>query len=60
MCLFKIINTRSRIQIMFHPKINLIKPATILPSMNLVTNPQTQEVTGIIARITLTIHDKPK
>lgn len=51
---------KSNNQMMFHPKITLRMPATILPSENLVMKPKTQEVTGMIAKIKLTIHAIPK
>ncbi len=41
------------------PKIRMI-PATILPSENLVTTPNTHAVTGMIAKIMLTILERPK
>ncbi len=54
MLLLTIIKIISRIQMMFQPSNKRKIPATILPSVNLVTTPQIQEVTGIIAKITLT------
>ena len=38
---------------MFHPKSNLKRPATIFPSENLVATPKIRAVIGIIARIML-------
>ena len=52
--------TKSTTQTIVKPKTNLIKPATILPSENLVRAPQIHAVTGMIARITLTRYPKPK
>ena len=57
---FTIMQIKSRIQTSVKPNTSLIRPATSLPSLNLVTNPQIQEVTGMIAKIRLTIQDKPK
>ena len=52
--------TRSIIQMIQQPKNNLMIPAIIAPSLNLVTNPQIQAVNGMIAKIKLTIIGKPK
>lgn len=59
-CPLTIISTKSTIQIMFQPSSILNKPATILPSIILVTAPQIKAVIGIIARIMLTSLDNPK
>lgn len=45
---------------MFQPKINLIKAQIQWPSENLVNAPKSHDVTGIIAKIKLTIQGKPK
>lgn len=45
---------------MVNPKNNLIIPATIFPSINLVTEPQIHDVGGKIARIKLKTLPKPK
>ena len=50
-----IIRIRSMSQIMFQPKIMRKIAATIFPSKSLVTKPQISDVTGMIARITLTM-----
>ena len=55
-----IMKMMSKIQMIFHPKINLIKPNTQCPSANLVTNPKTQEVAGMMAKINETIQGRPK
>ena len=60
MCFETIIKIRSRIHTIVKPKIKRIRPATILPSLNLVTKPQTQEVGGRIAKITLITYPQPK
>jgi hypothetical protein len=39
---------------MFHPTRILMRAATILPSVILVTTPQIKDVIGMIARIKLT------
>ena len=44
----------------FHPRKSLKRPATIFPSLIRVATPKIHEVTGIIARITLTNHPIPK
>ena len=51
---------KSNNQMMFQPKIKRIKAQTQWPSLNLVTKPKTQEVTGMIAKITLKIQGKLK
>ena len=56
----KIIKMISAIKITFHPNNNLTNPQIICPSLNLVTEPRIQEVTGIIARIMLNILDNLK
>lgn len=45
---------------MFHPRKSLKRPATILPSLKRVATPKIHEVTGMIARITLTRYPSPK
>lgn len=60
MCLETIIIIKSISQTIVKPKISLIIPASILPSINLVIAPQSQEVTGMIARIILTMYPRPK
>lgn len=54
MCLLRIMQIKSIIQISQPPKIRII-PATILPSENLVIMPQIHAVMGMIARIKLTM-----
>lgn len=53
--LLTIIKIKSKSQMMLKPKKILITPATIFPSWKRVIIPQTQEVTGMIAKITLTM-----
>ena len=55
MCFEKIMQMRSRIQTIFQPNRMRRIAATILPSIRRVINPQTREVTGMIARIRLTM-----
>ena len=50
----------SKIQMMFQPKTKRTKPQTQWPSLNLVTKPKIQDVTGIMAKIKLTSHGNPK
>ena len=56
----KIMKMMSKIQMMFQPKIKRMRPQTQWPSENLVTKPKIQEVIGIMLRIKLTNHGKPK
>ena len=53
-------NKRSNNQMMFQPKNTRIKAQTQWPSLNLVIKPKSHDVNGIIAKIKLTIHVKPK
>ena len=51
---------KSNNQMTFQPKTKRNTAATIFPSCNLVKNPHTNEVTGIIAKIKLTSGLRPK
>ncbi len=55
-----IMQTMSRIQMMFHPRRSLKIPARICPSTKRVIAPNTNDVNGIIARMSETNFPRPK